>query len=293
MLGLRADQRGRLWYLEIPAVDDGTSTVASFDPRSGDVRTVHLDNEIAADLAVADDGSVWVTGTNPWTLYRIDPDTLRVDDLGSRLPTGARPAFVTSAGPHTMWFTDRTGAIDRVDTRTLDVRTYPLPAGSTPPAAIVVDRGFVDTVGDDGTLARLRITTGTITTVAGDEPSSYPHYGMTARADGTLWWTSQQSHRVLRFDPRDNRITDIALGPDRSPWSIVSGPDGAMWATEACNDGALVRIDPRTLAVTDEVPGLSGYIGLVRTRGELWFQGAANGTSNATVYEVTGIDAAR
>jgi streptogramin lyase len=276
MLDLRLDSRGRLWYLDSPATAGVPSALVSvYDPRSATVRSATVPDGILNGLALGRDGTVWVAADEPWGLFRVDPTTFQVTDATSHLPAGAQPAMLATSADGALWFSDRTGAIGRLDPRSLAVQEYPLPPGSAKPAAIVVDRGVVDTVLDDGTLARLDVRTGVLHLIAAGDDQHYVTFDITALPDGTLWWAEPQAHEVVRFDPRTGRHDIVHLNGGRTPYSVALGPDGALWVTDTCVGIGMIRIDPRTLATADYLAGASGTVGMVLRRGHLWFLGGS------------------
>ncbi len=288
MLDLRLDSRGRLWYLDSPGTAGvPSSSVSVYDPRSTTVRSATVPDGVLNGLALGRDGTVWVAGSEPWGLFRIDPTTLRVTDVTRHLPSGAQPAMLATSADGALWFSDRTGAIGRLDPRSLAVQEYPLPPGSAKPAAIVVDRGVVDTVLDDGTLARLDDRTGALRLIVAGDDQPFFTYDITALPDGTLWWAEPQAHEVVRFDPRTGRHDIVHLDGDRTPYSVALGPDGALWVTGTCAGFGMIRIDPRTLATADYLAGVSGTVGMVLRRGHLWFLGGT--AKGPALLEIQGV----
>jgi virginiamycin B lyase len=105
---------------------------------------------------------------------------------------------------------------------------------------------------------------------------SGPHDVAPAR-DGTVWYTAQAAGKLGRLNPRDGKVTEVALGDGSAPHGVIVGPDGAPWVTDG-GLNAIVRVDPDTLAVTRyPLPASSGYANLNTAtfdrRGRLWFTG--------------------
>ncbi len=134
MLDLRLDSRGRLWYLDSPATAGAPSALVSvYDPRSATVRSATVPDGVLNGLSLGRDGTVWVAADEPWGLFRVDPSTFQVTDVTSHLPAGAQPAMLATSADGALWFSDRTGAIGRLDPRSLAVQEYPLPRARRSP----------------------------------------------------------------------------------------------------------------------------------------------------------------
>ena len=108
---------------------------------------------------------------------------------------------------------------------------------------------------------------------AGITPGSGP-IGITAGADGNLWFTEGNLSRIGRITPL-GVVTEFNAGVSAvsGPHGIVAGPDGNVWFTEA-GVSRIGRITPDGV-VTDFYNGISSFstpLGIaVGPDGNLWF----------------------
>ena len=104
----------------------------------------------------------------------------------------------------------------------------------------------------------------------------YPH-DVAPNADGTVWWTSQNSGELGLFDPRTGTNTFVALGAGSRPHGVIVGPDEAAWVTDG-GLNAIVRVDGKTKAVrVFPLPAERADANLntaaLDQSGQLWFTG--------------------
>lgn len=104
---------------------------------------------------------------------------------------------------------------------------------------------------------------------------SHPH-DVAPAADGTIWYTSQFTGELGRFDPATGDIQLIPLGENSAPHGVIVGPDGAAWITDS-GLNAMVRVDDETHAVEVFPLPITRSANLntaaFDTAGILWFTG--------------------
>ena len=116
-----------------------------------------------------------------------------------------------------------------------------------------------------------RITTdGTITEFPisnGQEPE-----GITAGADGNLWFTEPGANAIGRMTPQGVSSIFQITGSNPDPRGITLGPDGNVWYTEL-NDGYIGRVTPQGVITRFEIPAYSPQPWGIATGpdGDLWF----------------------
>jgi virginiamycin B lyase len=109
---------------------------------------------------------------------------------------------------------------------------------------------------------------------AGDHP-----HDVAPAADGTVWYTAQNSGDLGRLNPATGRVTRVPLGNGSAPHGVIVGPDGAAWVTDS-GLNAIVRVDGQTQRVTRyPLPSSAADANLNTAafdgRGVLWFTGQA------------------
>ena len=83
-----------------------------------------------------------------------------------------------------------------------------------------------------------------------------------ASPNGPVWISFQRSGHLGILDPKSGKLDLVALGEGSSPHGVVAGPDGAPWLTDG-GQGAIVRVDPKTRAVTKwPLPAERGHVNL-------------------------------
>lgn len=94
---------------------------------------------------------------------------------------------------------------------------------------------------------------------------------------GPVWYTAQRQGALGRLDPASGKVEQIPLGSGSAPHGVIVGPDSAPWITDS-GLNAIVRVDPRTLAVKAyKLPEARGYTNLNTAAfdrdGRIWFTG--------------------
>ena len=217
---------------------------------------IHL-GRTADWVAVAPD-AIWVGGTGPYAVHRIDPATnaqVALVRLAGEPCAGLAPGFGSLWVP----LCGRPGGLAQVDLETNRVRrTLPIgPAG--PEGGIATSPDSVWLVIDtQGTLARLDPISGTIRQRIRVPAGSFnPLY-----ADGRIWITRADGAELTVVDATTGTVQASAqTGP--GPRFLTAGA-GAVWTLNQ-GDGTLTRIDTgsaRPVAtISLHTPGHGGDIG--------------------------------
>src|SRR5205085_3631930 len=132
-------------------------------------------------VAIAAD-SVWVAGTDPYTIQRIDPKT---DSIAARIGLPGEACAGLATGFHSVWIPlcGKTNSLARLDMRTNKITVLPIgPAGEE--GGIAVSEDSVWLISDDaGTLNRINPQTNSIRQKISIPPGSYnPVY-----SKGRIW----------------------------------------------------------------------------------------------------------
>ena len=200
-------------------------------------------------------GSVWVGGLGSGDVIRLDPANGKVV---SRITAGAR-IFNLAAAPGAVWAVDNAHSTAvRIDTKTGKVTTR-VPVGFQP---YDIEWGFgsawVANAGD-GTV--WRITNGAVVEKikVGSEPN-----GLTAYR-GALWVSDHTLGKVVRIDPRTNRITGTVKLPG-ADW--ITGLGDSIYVSQETN--RVSRVSLRTLKVVGVARVARNPLGSTVVGSELW-----------------------
>jgi virginiamycin B lyase len=229
-------------------------------------------------LLVDRDGIVWYTGNGNGTIGRLDPKTGKVDQVP--LPSGGDPHTIVIDDKRVLWFTVQSGnRIGRLDRTTGKITEYKTSGG---PYGIAIDQGgyvwFCRLSGDQ--LGRLDPRTGKISdlnTGRGSRPRR-----MAAAADGMLWVTAYGTGKLLKVDPRRQKLTreySMPAGPNGGPYAVTVDSAGRVWAAEIGSD-TVALLDPRTERFrVVELPSHGAGIrkAIIDARGRYWYMGSHNG----------------
>ena len=217
---------------------------------------IHLGR--TADWVAVTPEAVWVGGTGPYAVHRIDPVT---NTRTALVPLQGEPCAGLALGFGSLWvpLCGRPGGLAQVDLETNRVlRTLPIsPAG--PEGGIATSPDSVWLVIDtQGTLARIDPATGKIRQLIRVPAGSFnPLY-----ADGRIWITRADAAELTVVDATTGTVQSAAqTGP--GPRFLTAGA-GAVWTLNQ-GDGTLTRIDTgsaRPMAtIALHTPGHGGDIG--------------------------------
>jgi DNA-binding beta-propeller fold protein YncE len=200
-------------------------------------------------------GSVWVGGLALGDVVRIDPGSGRVL---KRVNVGAR-VFNLASAPGAIWaVANLTSTVTRIDART-GRRTATVRVGNAP---YDVEWGFgsawVSNSGD-GTVSRITGTKVVKTIKVGVEPNGLSAIGR------YLWVTDHTAGKLIRVDPRTNRVTG-AVALSGADW--VTGYQGSLFVSQETD--RVARVDARTLRVLGTVHVKRNPLGTAIVGGKLW-----------------------
>jgi streptogramin lyase len=256
----------------IPRVDP--NSVGIIDPdRNALVSQVPVGNE-PTQIAVGGD-SVWVANAGDRTAMQIDPETGNVERTRD---TGADGAALTAA-QEAMWEGGSRGlrfSVTRVDAE-YGTRTGPRPFATQP----AVTRGFSFNFG-------IAVTNGVLWLAQGDNfveadprtlrvrsrPDDVARFAIDMVSGGGSLWilngsgaaTERGLGDVTEYNPR-SRIVAAPFTVGQDAVAIAYGA-GSVWVGLA--SGAVVRIDPKTQAVSSTDPSAEGLVDLAAGEGSVW-----------------------
>lgn len=196
------------------------------------------------DVAAATDGSVWYTAQGSGELGRLDPSTGRVTEIP--LGEGSRPHGVIIGADDAPWITDGgLNAIVRVDPASSAVRVYPLPADA-PEAnlntAVFDPDGTLWFTGQAGVYGRL--ASGSDQVEVFDAPEGPGPYGITATADGDVYYASLAGSYVGRLE-RGSTEAEVLEPPtaEQGTRRVWVDSEDRVWASQ-WNAGQVAVYEP-------------------------------------------------
>ena len=223
----------------VPSVAVGANSLGRLDPVSGTVGSDVAVGALPSGIAVASDGSIWVTNTTAGTVSRLDPTGSRV--IQTVEGAGPSPTGI-AAGADAIWVAESGGQkVARISPATNTVvKEYPVGNG---PSGVAVDTAGQVWVTDrlDGTLVRLDPDSGHVTPYAiGLTPMDV------AVGAGAVWVSDYDKGAVVRVDPRDGSV--LARVNVGNGASAIAASDAAVWVANRL-DGTVSHIDPLTNSV--------------------------------------------
>ncbi len=197
---------GALWFTSTDNGRLGRITTAGAVTTFGDPDLSATDG--IAFLALGADDNLWLTATDPDALWRFDPDTATFSDFA--LPAEAdHPRLITAGPDGRLWFAAQSS--DRI--------------ASIDPLA-----------GDDAAILD------SLETYADPADQIVDPQGVTAAADGNIWFTSSTNSRVGFLDPDApdpastiTTFADPATNIDGA-FAMATGSDGHPWFTVITDD---------------------------------------------------------
>ena len=200
-------------------------------------------------------GSLWAGGLAIGDVLRFDPASGKVT---ARVNVGAR-VFKLAAAPGAVWaVANLSGSVSRIDTRTGKV-TATVSVGNAP---YDVEWGFGSawvSNASSGTVSRITGKRVVKTIKVGVEPN-----GLTAYR-GFLWVTDHTAGKLLKVDPRTNRV-GASLALPGADWVTPLG--NSLYVSQETN--VVTRVDVRTLKVTGSVRTARNPLGSAVVGRELW-----------------------
>ena len=225
------------------------------------------------DVAPAADGGVWYTAQRKSALGHLDPETGQTRHVA--LGSGSAPHGVIVGPDGAPWITDGgLNAIVRVDPETFEVTIYPLP-DSHPDAnlntAVFDDDGTLWFTGQSGVYGRLR--DGADTVEAFDAPRGPGPYGITATADGDVYYASLAGSHIARIDSDTGDATVIEPPTsEQGTRRVWADSRGRIWCSQWLA-GQVAVYDPETEQWEEwKLPGESpqAYAVFVDDEGIVW-----------------------
>lgn len=235
----------------VPSVPVEANSLGRLDPSTG---TVLSDRSVGAQpsgIAVAADGSIWVTNTTAGTVSRLDASGTTVVQTIQGVgvsPTGIAISPTTAAVAAGAVWVAASGSreIARINpvTNTV-VKLYPVGNG---PGGLAVDASGQVWIADrlDGALVRLDPTTGKETPYTiGLTPMEV------AFGAGSVWVSDYDKGTVVRVDPADGSV--LARVNVGNGASALAASDQSVWVANRL-DGTISHIDPATNSVAAAPP---------------------------------------
>jgi len=208
-----------------------------------------------ADWVLVTDDAVWVGGSKPYSVQRIDPSTNKVvakirlsGEVCSGLTFGFGSVWVPVCG--------KSPTLARVDVKTNEISAI-LPFGTAgAEAGITASSDSIWIVPDKkGTLTRIDPQSNAVRQRIAIPPGSYnPLF-----SDGMIWITGVDSSVLTVVDASSGDVlTSLPVGPE--PRFLTSG-DGSIWTLNQ-GDGTMSRVDTSTRKVIATIPvGIPGVGG--------------------------------
>jgi virginiamycin B lyase len=208
-----------------------------------------------ADWVLVTDDAVWVGGSKPYSVQRIDPSTNKIV-AKIRLPGEACSGLAFGFGSVWVPVCGKSARLARVDVNTNEISAI-LPFGTAgAEAGITASSDSIWIVPDKkGTLARVDPRSNTIRQRISIPPGSYnPIF-----SDGMIWITGVDNDVLTIVDASTGDVlTSLPVGP--RPRFLTSG-GGSIWTLNQ-GDGTVSRVDTSTRKVTATIPvGIPGVGG--------------------------------
>ena len=196
-----------------------------------------------AQITTGPDGNLWATAGMRRTPLPIGKTSsyvggklLKITPFGGiheyTLPEASQPTNITPGPDGNMWFTDRTGKIDKFSTQTNrkgETTEYSLPEGAKPYDITQGPDGnlwFTEDVG--GHVGKIT-TSGSITSY--EVPEGSEPEGIAKGPDGNLWYVEHGTGYVVKITTTGAK-TEYKLPSGSAPTDVTEGPDGNLWFTE-------------------------------------------------------------
>jgi virginiamycin B lyase len=244
--------------LALPSSPRGTEVVEYAMPLPSDIPTA---------VAVAPDGSVWVSldGSDAVGVIRegkvatITKGSRSVEPIGIAVDTSGK-AWFTDAASVAILGVSAAGAVESVKLGTPIARLGRMAAAPDGSVWFAESTAYSITRLKNGELKRHEV----------DSVRGGP-YGVAVAADGTVWATLQSSNSLLRIAP-DGAMTEHRIPtPGTSPTDVAVDRSGAVWFLEFRADriGRFLGGKFDEVALPEEKAGLSGLT--VAPDGAVWF----------------------
>jgi virginiamycin B lyase len=201
-----------------------------------------------ADWVLVTDDAVWVAGTKPYSVQRIDPATNKVLAKVT-LPGEACSGLAFSFGSVWVPVCGKKSSLVRVDVLTNTIRTVLPVSPAGPEGGITASADSIWIVTDkNGTLSRIDPVTNTVRQKVSIVPGSYnPLF-----SDGVVWITGFDSGLLVAVDASTGAVlASIPVGP--KPRFLTAG-GGSVWTLNQ-GDGTVSRVDTSTKKLLATIAG--------------------------------------
>ena len=208
-----------------------------------------------ADWVLVTDDAVWVGGSKPYSVQRIDPSTNKiVAKIG--LPGEACSGLAFGFGSVWVPVCGKRPSLARVDVNTNEISAI-LPFGTAgAEAGITASSDSIWIIPDEkGTLTRVDPRSNTVRQRIAIPPGSYnPLF-----SDGMIWITGVDKSVLTVVDASSGDVlASLPVGP--KPRFLTSG-NGSVWTLNQ-GDGTVTRVDTSTRKLTATIPlGIPGVGG--------------------------------
>lgn len=210
-----------------------------------------------ADWVLATREAVWVAGTNPQAVFRIDP---KINGMDATVIIPGEACSGMAAGFGSVWvpICGKNAGLIRIDAeKKTIIATLPI-APAAPEGGIAASEDSVWMVTDrNGTLARIDPSTNKLKQEIAIPAGSYnPVF-----SNGVVWVSGFESNVVTAVDAATGKILkSVRVGP--KPRFLTAG-GGSIWTLNQ-GDGSVSRIDEKTRKVVATIqvgiPGAGGDI---------------------------------
>jgi DNA-binding SARP family transcriptional activator/streptogramin lyase len=240
------------------------ATITRFNSKTGDTNTT---GGLRPPLDLVPDGvrHLWTTTYGYEQVTRIDARTLQADLV---VPLGSK-TFLLGTGAGSLWVTQQPanlgepGSVARIDLKTAKVVERAIPVGPLPIDVKVGEGAAWVTNGADASVSRINLGDLSVERIpVGGGP------GPLAIAFGSVWIIAgRKNDTVWKLNP-ETRQPDAVIPVGKGPENVEPDAYGVWVALR--DAGTIVRIDPRTNAVTKRVH--LGYkpLGMAVGAGALW-----------------------
>ena len=225
-----------------------------------------------ADWVEISEDAVWIAGTEPFSVHRIDPNTNK--DVATIIVPG-EPCSGLAFGAGSLWVplceeakpgeskSGKSNSIVRIDAVTNKISATVSVGPAGPEGGIAANIGGKGKIEDSiwivtdtaGTLVRIDPSTNKVRQNISIAPGSYnPVF-----YENTIWITGTITNTLTAVDASTGKVTaSIPIGP--TPRFLAAG-GGSIWTLNQ-GDGTITRVDAKTrLVVATIATGMAGHGG--------------------------------